>query len=89
MTILTNFFSNIRSNSSAIDSELRLKAERFQAHLTHKFDWDFEIEELDEDQPVVVDIEDPWEHPKILLNLSIKNKMNDFIFAFIRSFVEQ
>ncbi len=57
MTILTNFFSNIRSNLNAIDPELRLKAERFQAHLTHKFNWDFEIEELDEDQPVVVEIE--------------------------------
>jgi len=58
VTVLTSFFSNIRSSSSAIDSDLRQKAEKFQAHLTQKFDWDFEMDELDEDQPVIVEIED-------------------------------
>jgi len=57
VTILTRFFATIRHNSETIDPNLRLKADRFKAHLTQKFNWDFDEEELDEDLPVVVETE--------------------------------
>jgi A1 cistron-splicing factor AAR2 len=55
VTILTQFFATIRHNSETIDPNLRLKADRFKAHLTQKFNWDFDEDELDEDLPVVVE----------------------------------
>jgi A1 cistron-splicing factor AAR2 len=54
---LTRFFAGIRNNSETIDSNLRQKADRFKAHLTQKFNWDFDEEELEEDMPVVVELE--------------------------------
>lgn len=49
------FFSSARS--AAVDATLRQKAERFQAHLTKKFRWDFEAEPED-CAPVVVELPD-------------------------------
>lgn len=41
--------------SSAVDETLRKKAEKFKAHLTKKFKWDFEAEP-DDCAPVVVEL---------------------------------
>ena len=57
VSILTRFFASVRHNGSTIDSNLRQKADRFKAHLTQKFRWDFDEEEHDEDLPVVVETE--------------------------------
>lgn len=41
--------------SAAVDGTLRKKAEKFKAHLTKKFKWDFEAEP-DDCAPVVVEL---------------------------------
>lgn len=41
--------------STAVDGTLRKKAEKFKAHLTKKFKWDFEAEP-DDCAPVVVEL---------------------------------
>lgn len=38
-----------------VDSTLRKRAEKFKAHLTKKFRWDFEVD-LDDCAPVVVEL---------------------------------
>ncbi len=55
VSLLANFFATVRSNE-AIDTRLKDRAVKFQANLSKKFDWDFD-QELDEDAPVVVDLE--------------------------------
>lgn len=51
---LTRFFEAVKSNE-AVSKELKSRAEKFQKNLTKKFNWDFDLE-LEEDQPVVVEM---------------------------------
>ncbi|XP_037336682.2 protein AAR2 homolog [Pungitius pungitius] len=50
---LQDFFQS--AGSSGVDGTLRKRAEKFKAHLTKKFRWDFEAD-LDECDPVVVEL---------------------------------
>lgn len=45
------------AGGSGVDVTLRKRAEKFKAHLTKKFRWDFEAD-LDECEPVVVELPD-------------------------------
>ncbi len=55
VTVLTRLFQSAKAPS--VDETLRSRAEAFRANLTRKFDWDFE-QDLEEEQPVVVDLGD-------------------------------
>jgi len=57
VSILTKFFSLINENRDTIDPNLRSKADRFKTNLQQKFNWDFDEDDLEEDQPVVVETE--------------------------------
>ncbi|XP_072259833.1 protein AAR2 homolog [Pyxicephalus adspersus] len=50
--------------SQSTNKDLKKKATRFQAHLTKKFQWDFEEETVD-CSPVVVQLPEGWESEKI------------------------
>jgi hypothetical protein len=54
---LTKFFSSVKENKETIDPSLKSKADRFKVHLEQKFSWDFDEDELEEDQPIVVETE--------------------------------
>jgi len=57
VALLTSLFTLIRDNSD-VDSKLKTRIEKFKKSLTLKFQWDFseidEMEEPDEDKPVIV-----------------------------------
>ena len=57
VSILTKFFSSVKENKETIDPSLKSKADRFKVHLEQKFSWDFDEDELEEDQPIVVETE--------------------------------
>lgn len=54
-TILNQLFGFVRNNET-VDLALRNRMEKFQAHLSAKFQWIFDDEEDEEDKPVVVDM---------------------------------
>lgn len=51
--LLQDFFQF--ASAPGVDGILRKRAERFKAHLTKKFQWDFEAD-LDDCAPVVVEL---------------------------------
>lgn len=51
--LLQDFFQF--ASGPAVDGILRKRAEKFKAHLTKKFNWDFEAD-LDDCAPVVVEL---------------------------------
>jgi len=55
VTILNQLFAFVRNNTT-VDAALRSRMEKFQAHLSEKFQWIFDDSEDEEDKPVVVDI---------------------------------
>ena len=53
---LNSLFSNVK-NSEEVDSQLKDKANKFEANVTKRFGWDF-TSELCEDAPIVVETSD-------------------------------
>ena len=53
---LNSLFSNVK-NSEEVDSQLKNKANKFEANVTKRFGWDF-TSELCEDAPIVVETSD-------------------------------
>lgn len=53
-TILNQLFAFARQNTQ-VDPALRSRLDKFQAHLSQKFDWIFDDEEDEEDKPVIVE----------------------------------
>lgn len=54
VTVLNRMFSHVRNNDQ-MDKRLQSKVEKFQANLSQKFNWVFDDEEDEEDQPVIVE----------------------------------
>jgi len=57
VALLTSLFTLVRDNAN-VDSKLKTRIEKFKKSLSIKFQWDFseidEMEEPDEDKPVIV-----------------------------------
>ena len=55
VTILNRMFAFVRNNGDKVDPRLKSKSDKFQANLSQKFNWIFDDEEDEEDQPVIVE----------------------------------
>lgn len=73
--MLQDFFQF--ASGPGMDATLRKRAEKFKAHLTKKFRWDFDAD-LDDCAPVVVELPE---------GVTVDWKSSQWIIAFVISYV--